>query len=134
MMAGYLSMFAVLELHSRVLEGHNVLCFILSFIPCFFLGSSYAFGEAAMIAYLRLFQKTLLAGWSSGTELSGLISGSLNLTSQMIYGFSLKYLYLILSPIGNVYVLLFICNFRILKEQERKLKEKKDYTMSICLF
>ena len=67
MMVGYLSMFAILELHGSILEGNDVLCFILSFIPCFFLGSSYAFGEAAMIAYLRLFPKTLLAGWSSGT-------------------------------------------------------------------
>ena len=125
MMAGYLSMFAVLELHGTVLEGHNVLCFILSFIPCFFLGSSYAFGEAAMIAYLRLFPKTLLAGWSSGTGLSGLLSGGLNLTSQMIDGFSLKYLYLILSPVGIIYVLLFICTFRILKAQERRIEKEE---------
>ena len=125
MMAGYLSMFAILELHGSILEGHNILCFILSFIPCFFLGSSYAFGEAAMIAYLRLFPKTLLAGWSSGTGLSGLISGGLNLTSQMIDGFSLKYLYLILSPVGIVYVLLFICTFRILKSQERRIEREE---------
>ena len=36
MLAGYLSMYAVLELHAIVLDGYNVLCFILSFIPCFF--------------------------------------------------------------------------------------------------
>ena len=89
MMTGYLSMFAVLQLHETVLEDYNVLCFILSFIPCFFLGSSYAFGESAMIAYLRLFPKTLIAGWSSGTGLSGLISGFLNFLSQLLDGLSL---------------------------------------------
>ena len=125
MMAGYLSMYAVLELHNTVLDGYNVLCFILSFIPCFFLGSSYAFGEAAMVAYLRLFPKTLIAGWSSGTGLSGLISGALNLTSQLIDGFSLKYLYLILFPVGIVYLLLFMCTFRILKSQERKIEREE---------
>ena len=125
MMAGYLSMYAVLELHDTVLDGYNVLCFVLSFIPCFFLGSSYAFGEAAMVAYLRLFPKTLIAGWSSGTGLSGLLSGGLNLTSQMIDGFSLKYLYLILFPVGIVYLLLFICTFRILKSQERKIEREE---------
>ena len=125
MMAGYLSMYAVLELHSTVLDGYNVLCFVLSFIPCFFLGSSYAFGEAAMVAYLRLFPKTLISGWSSGTGLSGLLSGALNLTSQLIDGFSLKYLYLILFPVGFVYLLLFICTFRILKSQERKIEREE---------
>ena len=119
---GYLSMFGVLELHNTVLEGYNVLCFILSFIPCFFLGSSYAFGEAAIVAYLRLFPKTLIAGWSSGTGLSGVLSGILNFITQMIPGFSLKYLYLFLAPCGIVYVILFLCTFRILKAQERKIK------------
>ena len=95
MMAGYLSMFAVLTLHKTILKKYNVLCFILSFIPCFFLGSSYAFGESAMIAYLRLFPKTLIAGWSSGTGLSGLISGFLNFLSQLLDGLSLQFLYLI---------------------------------------
>ena len=125
MMAGYLSMFGILEMHSTILEGHNVLCFILSFIPCFFLGSSYAFGEAAMVAYLRLFPKTLIAGWSSGTGLSGLISGLLNFASQTIDGFSYKYLYLFLSPIGIIYVIFFMCTFRILKAQERKIEREE---------
>ena len=128
MMAGYLSMYAILELHSTVLKGkkeYDTLCFILSFIPCFFLGSSYAFGEAAIIAYLRMFPKTLIAGWSSGTGLSGLISGCLNLTTQLVDGFSLKYLYLVLFPIGFVYLFLFICTFRILKTQERKIEREE---------
>ena len=125
MMAGYLSMYAILELHSTVLKGYNTLCFILSFIPCFFLGSSYAFGEAAIIAYLRLFPKTLIAGWSSGTGLSGLISGSLNLTTQLVDGFSLKYLYLVLFPIGFLYLFLFVCTFRILKTQERRIEREE---------
>ena len=122
---GYLSMFGVLELHNTVLEGYNVLCFILSFIPCFFLGSSYAFGEAAIVAYLRLFPKTLIAGWSSGTGLSGVLSAVLNFITQMISGFSLKYLYLFLAPCGIVYVILFLCTFRILKAQERKMKSEE---------
>jgi len=122
---GYISMFGVLELHNTVLEGYNVLCFILSFIPCFFLGSSYAFGEAAIVAYLRLFPKTLIAGWSSGTGLSGVLSGVLNFITQMIPGFSLKYLYLFLAPCGIVYVILFLCTFRILKAQERKMKSEE---------
>ena len=125
MMAGYLSMFAVLQLHETVLEEQNVLCFILSFIPCFFLGSSYAFGESAMIAYLRLFPKTLIAGWSSGTGLSGLISGSLNLLSQLLDGLSLKFLYLLLTPVGLIYLILFMWTYRILKSQERKIEKER---------
>ena len=125
MMAGYLSMFAVLLLHETALEKYNVLCFLLSFIPCFFLGSSYAFGESAMIAYLRLFPKTLIAGWSSGTGLSGLISGSLNLLSQLVDGLSLKFLYLVLTPVGLIYLILFMWTYRILKSQERNIERKK---------
>lgn len=125
MMAGYLSMFAVLTLHETILEDYNVLCFILSFIPCFFLGSSYAFGESAMIAYLRLFPKTLIAGWSSGTGLSGLISGFLNFLSQLLNGLSLKFLYLILTPVGLLYLLFFIWTYRILKSQERKIEKER---------
>ena len=125
MMAGYLSMFAVLTLHETILEDYNALCFILSFIPCFFLGSSYAFGESAMIAYLRLFPKTLIAGWSSGTGLSGLISGFLNFLSQLLDGLSLKFLYLILTPVGLLYLLFFIWTYRILKSQERKIEKQR---------
>ena len=125
MMAGYLSMFAVLTLHKTILKKYNVLCFILSFIPCFFLGSSYAFGESAMIAYLRLFPKTLIAGWSSGTGLSGLISGFLNFLSQLLDGLSLQFLYLILTPVGVLYLLFFIWTYRILKSQERKIEKQR---------
>ena len=125
MMAGYLTMFAVLTLHKTILKKYNVLCFILSFIPCFFLGSSYAFGESAMIAYLRLFPKTLIAGWSSGTGLSGLISGFLNFLSQLLDGLSLQFLYLILTPVGVLYLLFFIWTYRILKSQERKIEKER---------
>jgi len=83
MLLGYLSMFAVLTLHKTILEGYNVLCFVLSFIPCFFLGSSYAFGESAILAYLRLYPKILIAGWSSGTGVSGIVGGLLNFLSQL---------------------------------------------------
>ena len=125
MMIGYLSMFGVLTLHETILSEKNEICFILTFIPCFFLGSSYAFGEAAILAYLRLFPKTLIAGWSSGTGFSGLISGGLNLLSQLIDGLSLKFLYLILTPIGLLYLILFMWTFRILKSQERKIEKQR---------
>jgi hypothetical protein len=129
MMAGYSTMFAVLQLHETVLSEQNVLCFVLSFIPCFFLGSSYAFGEAAMIAYLRLFPKTLIAGWSSGTGLSGLISGGLNFLSQMVDNLPLKYMYLILTPVGFLYLLFFIWTYRILKSQERHIEKVRRESM-----
>ena len=35
MMVGYLSMFAILELHGSILEGHNILCFIFLSFPAF---------------------------------------------------------------------------------------------------
>ena len=82
-----------------------------------------------MIAYLRLFPKTLIAGWSSGTGLSGLISGGLNFLSQLINGLSLKFLYLILTPVGLLYLILFTWTYRILKKQERKIERIKRYSM-----
>ena len=124
-MLGYLSMFIILQLQKSLKE-YEGLCFGLSFIPCFFLGSSYAFGEAAMLSYLRLFPKTLIAGWSSGTGISGILSALLNLSSQMSDGFSLKYLYLILFPVGIIYLVLFMLTFRILKEQERKIQREEE--------
>ena len=96
MVAGYFLMFLVLLLNDTVLSNSNGLCFALSFIPCFLLGSSYAFGESAMLAYLRLFPKTLLGGWSSGTGISGFFGSLLNFLSQLNDWFNLKYLYLIL--------------------------------------
>ena len=78
-----------------------------------------------MIAYLRLFPKTLIAGWSSGTGLSGLISGFLNLLTQLVSGLSLKFLYLILTPVGVLYLFLFIWTYRILKSQERKIEYER---------
>ena len=125
LMVGYLSMYVILELNDHSLEGYNKLCFGLSFIPCFFLGSSYAFGEAAMLSYLRLFPKTLIAGWSSGTGISGIISSLLNLSSQLSNDFSLKYLYLILFPVGIIYLVLFILSFRQLKQQEREIQKEE---------
>ena len=124
MMLGYLSMFLVLTLHETILSDYNALCFILSFVPCFFLGSSYAFGESAMIAYLRLFPKTLIAGWSSGTGVSGIISGGLNLLTQLLNGLSLKFLYLILTPVGPVYLFLFLWTFKLLKKDKNSLVDE----------
>ena len=123
MICGYLSMFLVLTLHETAFNQYNILCFILSFVPCFFLGSSYAFGESAMLAYLRLFPKTLIGGWSSGTGLSGIISGGLNLLTQLLNGLSLKFLYLILTPVGPVYLFLFLWTFKLLKKDNDSLIE-----------
>jgi hypothetical protein len=124
MICGYLSMFLVLTLHESAFNQYNILCFILSFVPCFFLGSSYAFGESAMLAYLRLFPKTLIGGWSSGTGLSGIISGGLNLLTQLLNGLSLKFLYLILTPVGPVYLFLFLWTFKLLKKDNNSLIEE----------
>ena len=124
MMLGYLSMFLVLTMHETILNDYNALCFVLSFVPCFFLGSSYAFGESAMIAYLRLFPKTLIAGWSSGTGVSGIISGGLNLLTQLLNGLSLKFLYLILTPVGPIYLFLFLWTFKLLKKDKNSLVDE----------
>ena len=116
MMAGYFLMFLVLLFHDVDDKGsseHKELYFVLSFIPCFFLGSSYAFGESAIISYLRLYPRTLIGGWSSGTGVSGIIGGLLNFLSQLDDDFSLKYLYLILTPIGILYVFLFELTVKI---------------------
>jgi len=116
---GYFSMFLILLLHNTgILENHS-LCYVLSFIPCLFLGVSYAFGESSMIAYLRLFPKTLLGGWSSGTGLSGIIGGTLNFLSQLTGGLSLTFLYILLSPIGFLYLYLFKLTFEILSSNEQ---------------
>ena len=115
---GYVSMFGVLKLHSGPLNHLNVLCFVLSFIPCFFLGASYAFGESAMIAYLRLFPKTLIAGWTSGTGVSGIISGFLNLLTQLIGTLPLDILYISLSPVGPIYFGLFYWTYKLLKKTD----------------
>ena len=130
--AGYFSMFLILLLHDTALSDYSNLCFILSFIPCFFLGSAYAFGESSMIAYLRLFPKTLLGGWSSGTGLSGIIGGLLNFLSQLNTSFSIKYLYLILTPVGGIYFYLFKLTFTILVSQERNMVNgKKNPTLEL---
>ena len=121
MIFGYLSMFTVLVLHENALKHYNALCFVLTFIPCFFLGSSYAFGESAMIAYLRLFPKTLIAGWSSGTGVSGMMGGGLNLLTQLLDNFSLKFLYLVLTPVGPLYLFLFLWTFKLLKQDRNSL-------------
>ena len=115
---GYISMFGVLKLYEGPLNDMKELCFALSFIPCFFLGASYAFGESAMIAYLRLFPKTLIAGWTSGTGVSGCISGFLNFLTQLVSGLSLDFLYLILTPVGPIYLLLFFWTYKLLKKDD----------------
>ena len=113
---GYASMFGVLKLHDGPLHDMKEICFILSFIPCFLLGASYAFGESAMIAYLRLFPKTLIGGWSSGTGVSGIISGSLNFLTQLFGSFSLDILYLVLTPVGPLYIIFFFWTYKLLKK------------------
>jgi hypothetical protein len=126
MMAGYFIMFLVLLLHDTVLSDYHTFCFILSFIPCLFLGSSYAFGESAMLAYLRLYPKSLIAGWASGTGLSGIFGSLLNFLSQLIENFTLKYLYLILIPVGPIYIFLFELTFRIYRSHEKNIVQNKN--------
>ena len=121
---GYFMMFIVLLLHDTALSNYNEVCFVFSFIPCFFLGSSYALGESAMIAYLRYFPKTLISGWSSGTGISGLLGGTLNLVSQLS-SFSLKYIYLVLIILGPLYLFLFRLSFHMLARFEITEKKKE---------
>ena len=108
MIFGYLSMFIILKLHHSILKHENTVCFLLSLIPSCLLGASYAFGENAILAYLKLFPKEFLGGWSSGTGLSGLTGASLNLSSQLIKNFGIINLYLYLTPLGIVYFLFFL--------------------------
>ena len=118
MMLGYITMFLIFLLYDAVLSEKNYLFLLLSLLPCFFLVSSYAFGEPAIISYLRFFPKTLIAGWSSGTGLSGIFGASLNYITQLKGRFSLKYLYLILSISGPLSLFMFMLSFRILKDKE----------------
>ena len=107
---GFLIMYLILIGHEKKFIGGekaNIIFFLLSFIPSFILGSSYALGESAILAYLNRFPKKLVGGFSSGTGLSGIISALLNLSTQLISSFSIKILYLILSPIGFLYFLFF---------------------------
>ena len=116
---GFLIMYLILIGHEKKFIGGekaNIIFFLLSFIPSFILGSSYALGESAIIAYLNRFPKNLVGGFSSGTGLSGIISALLNLSTQLISGFSIKLLYLILSPIGFFYFLFFSLTEKIYNE------------------
>lgn len=108
MIFGYLSMFIILKLHHSILKNENTVCFLLSLIPSCLLGASYAFGENAILAYLKLFPKEFLGGWSSGTGLSGLTGASLNISSQLIKNFGIINLYLYLTPLGIFYFLFFL--------------------------
>ena len=112
MIAGYASMFAVFHLYENQLHEYNVLCFALTFIPSFFLGSCYALGEGAIMAYLRNYPPTLIAGFSSGTGLSGLFSASLNFASQLV-SIKYKWFYLVLAPTGFIYLGLFYWSYKL---------------------
>jgi len=54
-----------------------------------------------------------------------MISGGLNLLSQILDGLSLKFLYLILTPVGFLYLIFFVWTYRILKSQERKIEKQR---------
>ena len=65
MSSGYLLMAAVLLGYNKVKDAgkgdkYNVLFFSLSLIPSFILGTSYALGESAILAYLSKFPKNEL--------------------------------------------------------------------------
>ena len=116
---GYFLMYLILTGHEKkIIEGNkaNVIFFLLSFIPSLILGSSYALGESAIIAYLNKFPKKLVGGFSSGTGLSGLISASLNLSTQLIKDFKIKNLYLYLSAIGILYFYFFYLTEKVYEE------------------
>lgn len=126
MVIGYFIMFFILLLHKYALQNYNAACFVFSFIPCFFLGASYALGESAMLAYLRYFPKTLISGWSSGTGISGLLGGTLNFVSQLSSVSALQYIYLALSVLGPIYLFLFRLTFKILTNYETRMGDKKE--------
>ena len=118
MSSGYLLMAAVLLGYNKVKDAgkgdkYNVLFFSLSLIPSFILGTSYALGESAILAYLSKFPKNLVGGFSSGTGLSGLFSASLNFLSQFFDSLKPTKLYGFLSPLGPIYLFLFILTEKI---------------------
>ena len=113
---GYASMFAILKLHEGPLNDLKILCFILTLIPSFLLGESYAFGESAMIAYLRLFDKTLIAFLDKWNSCKCMYKRVFNLLTQLLNGLSLDILYLIMTPIGPIYLFLYFWTTKLLKK------------------
>ena len=116
MCSGYLIMSLVLISYEKKYISNNKICFFLSLIPSFILGTSYALGESAILAYLSTFPKNLVGGFSSGTGLSGLFSASLNFASQYYPNLRPKALYLFLAPLGPIYLFLFLLTERIQME------------------
>ncbi len=122
--SGYLIMsFALICYEKKYIE-NNKICFLLTLIPSFILGTSYALGESAILAYLSNFPKNLVGGFSSGTGLSGLFSASLNFASQYYPNLRPKALYLFLAPLGPIYLLLFLLTERINFKAQFKNKQK----------
>ena len=128
---GYLSMYYILSLSKIVQDENKPILFIFSFIPCFFLGGSYAFGETAIISYLKMFPKELIGGWSSGTGLSGIICNCLNILTQLIKGVQLKYLYLSLIPLGPIFFILFNWSMDLLTNNKIYLEKRIEIEMSL---
>ena len=90
--------------------------FYFIFCSLFFPWIKLCFWRKCNDCLFKIISKTLIAGWSSGTGLSGIISGGLNLLTQLLNGLSLKFLYLILTPVGPVYLFLFLWTFKLLKK------------------
>lgn len=101
----YLSLFIVLRIF-RQPDANKTLGFCLTMIPSFIMGTGYAFGESTVLGYLKAFPKDLVGGWSSGTGLSGLTGGTLNLLVKLLE-IDLQYLYIGVSPLCFCYFVLF---------------------------
>ena len=86
---------------------NNKICFLLTLIPSFILGTSYALWESAILAYLSNFPKNLIGGFSNGTGLSGLFSALLNFASQYYPNLRPKTLFLFLASLGPIYYFYF---------------------------
>lgn len=120
---GYLSLFAILTVKSKYPEINSNLCFALSLIPAFIMGSGEALGEVNVLGYLRTFPGDFIAGWSTGTGLAGIVGSSITLAFG-VAGFSSQYLFLYVSPAIIVYYILFLTSMKLRDIAEKKAREK----------
>lgn len=125
----YLSLFIILRVFNNDKtknefnddKKQNVLGFCLTLIPSFIMGTGYAFGESTVLGYLKAFPKDLVGGWSSGTGLSGLTGGTLNLLVK-IFKVDLQYLYIGVSPFCFAYFVLFFCADRLKAKYDAEIE------------
>ena len=133
--SGYLIiLFEIIYYKKKYIE-NNKICFLLTLIPSFILGTSYTLWESAILAYLSNFPKNLIGGFSNGTGLSGLFSALLNFASQYYPNLRPKTLFLFFIIFRSYILILFLFTERIpfdvdIKEKSKfisdKEKEKKN--------